>query len=433
MTPETLLAPTAVPRPAGPVGAVFVDAHEHEVFGQIVAGHSVREVVQSLLAAALRLTGAPAGAVQCRAGDGFTGPWLTDGVTAEAAERLNRVLDGYHAGSGVRVLEAGHPVLLSLPGAVRPAGVTRAVSRGDDTRLTLLLLGDDDRPAPTASCSGVLDTLLTVAGVAISNLECRDSLRRHEQWCAALDATARIMLGGVTARSVLESVLEAVAERALEVSDADMCAIATPDDRGSSMVLRVAVGRHRQTLTGLLFPESHSLSGTVARSARQLLVEDAATDARATAVAAEVALGPAAIAPLLLGGQVVGVVFVGNTRGERPLDRGRAVESVTVRDLSSWVHAAAGHASAEDGLHDLAARMKEEARVLQELPKLSQREYELLHLLAEGLTNGEIGARLFLAEKTVRNLVSQLLGRLGLSNRVEAAVLVTRYAERHRR
>jgi DNA-binding NarL/FixJ family response regulator len=46
--------------------------------------------------------------------------------------------------------------------------------------------------------------------------------------------------------------------------------------------------------------------------------------------------------------------------------------------------------------------------------------------IAEGLTNREIAAKMFLAEKTVKNYVSSLLAKLGLERRTQAAVLATR-------
>ncbi|MFD5328385.1 response regulator [Streptomyces sp. NPDC127092] len=61
----------------------------------------------------------------------------------------------------------------------------------------------------------------------------------------------------------------------------------------------------------------------------------------------------------------------------------------------------------------------------QGLPGLTDREREILALVGEGLTNREIGTRLFLAEKTVKNNVSRLLAKLGVERRVQAAVLAT--------
>ena len=57
------------------------------------------------------------------------------------------------------------------------------------------------------------------------------------------------------------------------------------------------------------------------------------------------------------------------------------------------------------------------------LESLSAREREILPLIAEGLTNREIGIRLSLAEKTVKNYISGLLSKLGLQRRTQAAVL----------
>jgi two-component system, NarL family, response regulator DevR len=56
------------------------------------------------------------------------------------------------------------------------------------------------------------------------------------------------------------------------------------------------------------------------------------------------------------------------------------------------------------------------------LASLTAREREILLLIAEGLTNRQIGERLFLAEKTVKNYVSGLLAKLGMARRTQAAV-----------
>jgi two-component system response regulator DevR len=56
------------------------------------------------------------------------------------------------------------------------------------------------------------------------------------------------------------------------------------------------------------------------------------------------------------------------------------------------------------------------------LAALTEREREVLDLIAGGLTNRQIGERLFLAEKTVKNYVSSLLAKLGMQRRTQAAV-----------
>ncbi|MER6418259.1 response regulator transcription factor [Streptomyces sp. NPDC001137] len=66
------------------------------------------------------------------------------------------------------------------------------------------------------------------------------------------------------------------------------------------------------------------------------------------------------------------------------------------------------------------------------LPGLTDREREILALIGEGLTNRQIGLRLFLAEKTVKNHISRLLAKLGVERRIQAAVIATRAQDRLR-
>ena len=65
-----------------------------------------------------------------------------------------------------------------------------------------------------------------------------------------------------------------------------------------------------------------------------------------------------------------------------------------------------------------------------ELSGLTEQERKILALIAEGLTNRQIGERLYLAEKTVKNYVSNLLAKMGMSRRTEAAAYAARLAER---
>ena len=65
---------------------------------------------------------------------------------------------------------------------------------------------------------------------------------------------------------------------------------------------------------------------------------------------------------------------------------------------------------------------------LGDLPEpLTEQERRLLELIAEGKTNKEIAQEVFLSEKTVRNYVSNILAKLGLSNRAEAAAFAVRH------
>lgn len=61
---------------------------------------------------------------------------------------------------------------------------------------------------------------------------------------------------------------------------------------------------------------------------------------------------------------------------------------------------------------------------------LTDQERTVLHLIGEGLTNRQIGARMGLAEKTVKNYTSHLLAKLGLERRTQAAILATELRDR---
>jgi two-component system response regulator DevR len=61
-----------------------------------------------------------------------------------------------------------------------------------------------------------------------------------------------------------------------------------------------------------------------------------------------------------------------------------------------------------------------------ELAGLTAQQLKIVTLLAEGLTNKEIGNRLYLAEKTVKNHITRILAKLGVQRRTQAALLASR-------
>ena len=81
----------------------------------------------------------------------------------------------------------------------------------------------------------------------------------------------------------------------------------------------------------------------------------------------------------------------------------------------------------------LVAKLREGAGGQGPLAGLTAQERVLLDLIGESLTNREIGERMFLAEKTVKNYVSRLLAKLGMERRTQAAVLVTGIHDEQRR
>ncbi|GIM63391.1 DNA-binding response regulator [Planomonospora venezuelensis] len=72
------------------------------------------------------------------------------------------------------------------------------------------------------------------------------------------------------------------------------------------------------------------------------------------------------------------------------------------------------------------ARLRDQESRRDPLAALSAQERQILELIGEGLTNRQIGERMFLAEKTVKNYVSNLLGKLDMQRRTQAASLATR-------
>ncbi|WP_026178849.1 response regulator [Streptomyces hokutonensis] len=76
-------------------------------------------------------------------------------------------------------------------------------------------------------------------------------------------------------------------------------------------------------------------------------------------------------------------------------------------------------------MRSLRADPAEERDVAPELAGLSPRERDILALIGDGLTNRQIGGRLYLSEKTVKNHISRLLAKLGVQRRVQAAVIAS--------
>ncbi|HET9840731.1 MAG TPA: response regulator transcription factor [Nocardioides sp.] len=107
---------------------------------------------------------------------------------------------------------------------------------------------------------------------------------------------------------------------------------------------------------------------------------------------------------------------------------GYILKEVTAQDLLGAVrHVAAGHSLIDPLLTErVLDRVRNGPETAPELANLTEQELRLLELIAEGLTNRQIGERMYLAEKTVKNYVSTLLGKLGLERRTQAAVLASR-------
>jgi DNA-binding NarL/FixJ family response regulator len=71
-------------------------------------------------------------------------------------------------------------------------------------------------------------------------------------------------------------------------------------------------------------------------------------------------------------------------------------------------------------------RIRRERQQRDPLADLTEQEHAVFTLIGEGLTNRQIGEKLFLAEKTVKNYVSHLLAKLNMQRRTQAAALAAR-------
>ncbi|MGV9416482.1 response regulator [Streptomyces sp. NPDC003674] len=117
---------------------------------------------------------------------------------------------------------------------------------------------------------------------------------------------------------------------------------------------------------------------------------------------------------------------------------GYVLKQIRGSDLVSAVRTVAAGQSLLDpsATARLMARLRggpQQREELDELPGLTDREREILALIGEGLTNRQIGQRLYLAEKTVKNHISRLLAKLGVERRIQAAVIATQIQDKRGR
>lgn len=114
---------------------------------------------------------------------------------------------------------------------------------------------------------------------------------------------------------------------------------------------------------------------------------------------------------------------------------GFLVKDISGPRLVEAIHRAANGETLLDPdlVREVLARLNESLRELSLLETLSEQERRVFDLVAEGHTNRTIAERLFLAEKTVRNYVSNVLAKLTLKRRAEMAAFAARAVAERRR
>ncbi|MGH3308472.1 MAG: response regulator transcription factor, partial [Nocardioides sp.] len=101
-------------------------------------------------------------------------------------------------------------------------------------------------------------------------------------------------------------------------------------------------------------------------------------------------------------------------------------DTAAARELGDLARATAHELGADPLLDELRAIGSTPTRVATAPDSLTPREQEILLLVAEGRSNGEIGRQLFISTKTVSVHVSNILGKLDASGRTEAAAIARR-------
>lgn len=111
---------------------------------------------------------------------------------------------------------------------------------------------------------------------------------------------------------------------------------------------------------------------------------------------------------------------------------GYVLKQVGSLDLLETIRrAGAGESLLDPGLTErVLVRLREGPSVDPRLASLTPQERRILDLIAEGRTNRQIAETMFLAEKTVKNYVSNLLAKLGMERRTQAATFAARLNER---
>lgn len=211
----------------------------------------------------------------------------------------------------------GHPEMRSFIGV--PLRVR------DEIYGSLYLTEKEDGSQFDEEDEALLVALAAAAGVAIDNARLYEDARRQERWLLASAEVTQQLLSGIPAGQVLALVTEQV----LEMSGADLVALAVPTADRQRLVNTQASGEGAPTALGLVLPVEASISGQVLSTGEPMTVDDFTSDDRVSVVAREhMPLGPALVLPLGAPGNVRGVLTVGRNPGSLPLPS-QAVDMVT--------------------------------------------------------------------------------------------------------
>lgn len=108
--------------------------------------------------------------------------------------------------------------------------------------------------------------------------------------------------------------------------------------------------------------------------------------------------------------------------------RAYVLKGVSASELAQVVHTAAnGEIYVSPSLASEMLVSLTRLQITDPLHELTEREREILRLIGKGMTNKEIGAQIFLAEKTIKHYVTNILQKLQVCSRMKAAMLAVKY------
>ncbi|WP_324288039.1 GAF domain-containing protein [Agrococcus sp. SL85] len=242
---------------------------------------------------------------------------------------------------------------------------------------------------------------------------------------AAADGPARILR--VDLALAIDEVLERIVQAAVDVVGARYGALGVigPDGRIQRFV-HVGIAPELVARIGEP-PRGHGLLGAVIERGTAIRLASIADDPRSVGVPPHhPPMASFLGVPIRIGGAVYGDLYLTEaSSGTFSEEDERVAEALALTAGIAIEHAEIARRALVGRLRG--AVLGTDADAAQ--PDLTVRERQVLELIAEGLTNRQIGARLSLAEKTVKNYVSTLLAKLGMERRTQAAV----YGASHRR
>ena len=260
----------------------------------------------------------------------------------------------------------------------------------------------------------LLDEVTRVVGTVLDQVDRDEAIRILSSLVAAGNAVA----DGTT----LDDSLREVAELGRTLTSARYGAVGVVDDSGRfTTFVHVGMSEEEIAAVGPL-PTGRGIFQTVIDTNQPIRLADLRLHEKSSGVpAAHPNMSSFLGVPIVLGDLTLGNLYLTESgHGEfREIDEAVVVALARI----------AAESIVNSRLHD-AGEPVSAAGDWDPFFGLTDREVDILRLVAEGLSNREIAGRLFLAEKTIKNYVSMILGKLGMQRRTQAALYASEFLPR---